>query len=173
MERHRRLIITGLAFWLLFGVGPAATRATSLPARLHPAGTIDTSFGDSTQQPGRVLIDFRALPDGTGSEDVINALALQPDGKFVAAGRSNSPNGDQNFALVRFNPNGTIDTSFGDNTQQPGRMLTDFRPLADNSRSTDEIRTIAIQPEGRLVAAGWSNSPNGDPNFAVGRYNPD
>jgi uncharacterized delta-60 repeat protein len=138
--------------------------------RYNANGTIDTSFGDNTQQPGRVLTDFRAITPDQRTGDEINALALQADGKIVAAGSSNSPNGDQNFALVQYNANGVIDTSFGDNTQQPGRVLTDFRALPDNRRSTDEANAIALQADGKIVAAGSSDSPNGDLNFALVRY---
>jgi uncharacterized delta-60 repeat protein len=149
--------------------------------RYHPNPTppgssvpesIDTTFGDNTQQPGRVLTDFRPLENGQRSTDVITAIAIQADGKIVAAGYSDSPNGDWNFALVRYNPNGVIDTSFGDNTQQPGRVLTDFRALADGRRSDDFAQAIALQADGKIVVAGRSNSPNGDDNFALVRYLP-
>jgi hypothetical protein len=60
MTRNRQSLITGLGVGLLFGLGPAATRATILPARLHPAGTIDTSFGNNTQQPGQVITALAA-----------------------------------------------------------------------------------------------------------------
>jgi uncharacterized delta-60 repeat protein len=171
MKRSRRPLVTGWALWLLFAIGPAATMATNVLAQAGPAGTIDTIFSDSTQQPGRVLTDFRPLENGRRSTDVITAIAIQADGKIVAAGYSNSPNGDANFTLVRYNTNGVIDTSFGDNTQQPGRVLTDFGALPDGSRSFDQITALAIQSDGKIVAGGVSDSPNGDYNFALVRYN--
>jgi uncharacterized delta-60 repeat protein len=171
MKRSRRPLVTGWALWLLFAIGPAATMATNVLAQAGPAGTIDTIFSDSTQQPGRVLTDFRPLENGRRSTDVITAIAIQADGKIVAAGYSNSPNGDANFTLVRYNTNGVIDTSFGDNTQQPGRVLTDFRALANGNRSFDQITALAIQSDGKIVAGGVSDSPNGDYNFALVRYN--
>jgi uncharacterized delta-60 repeat protein len=170
MTRNRRPLNIGWGLWLLFAIGPAAMLATGALAQAGPPASIDTSFSDSNQQPGRVLTDFRQLPDDSRSTDVIHAIVLQPDGKIVVAGRSNSPNGDDNFALVRYNSNGVIDTSFGDSTQQPGRVLTDFRTLPDGRRSTDMIHAIALQPDGKIVAAGCTNSPNGDRNFALVRY---
>src|SRR5438874_714507 len=105
MQRNRWPLGAGWAWWPLFALGSASTLATGALAQAGPASSIDTSFGDSTQQPGRVLTDFLT------STEEIRAVAIQADGKIVAAGRSNSPNGDNNFALVRYNPNGTIDTS--------------------------------------------------------------
>src|SRR5205809_679358 len=123
MATNRRWLITRWGLWLLLVMGPAVLVGTNLQAQTDPVGTVDTSFGSSTLDPGRVMTDFRALPDGRRSTDVISAIAIQPDGKIVAAGRSNSPNGDDNFALVRYNPDGTIDTSFGSSTLDPGRVL--------------------------------------------------
>src|SRR5262245_36262083 len=113
MARNGRPPITRWGLWVLLVMGPAAVLTTDLKAQTNPAGTIDTSFGSSTLDPGRVMTDFRALPDGSRSTDVGIAAALQPDGKIVVAGTSNSPSGDLNFALVRYLPNGVIDTSFG------------------------------------------------------------
>jgi uncharacterized delta-60 repeat protein len=166
MKGNRRPLLTGLGLWLLLGVGPVATTATDLPARLHPAGTLDTSFSDSTQQPGRVITDF---PFPEGRIDEIRGIALQADGKIVAAGRSKIASGDWDFALARYNPDGRIDNSFGDH----GRVLTSFGALPDGRRSEDEANAIAIQPDGKIVVGGRSNAPNGDDNFALARYNPD
>ncbi len=172
-SRHPLMaLIVAWGWWLLWTIAPAATVATAAWAQTGLAGTIDTSFGDNTLQPGRVLTDFRALASGIRSLSQLTAMLLQPDGKVVVAGYSNSPNGDINFALVRYNANGTIDTSFGDNTQQPGRVLTDFAALASGSRSTDVVNALLLQPDGKIVAGGYSNSPNGaDFNFALVRYN--
>jgi uncharacterized delta-60 repeat protein len=169
MRRSRRPLVIGLGLWLVFGIAPAARVATN-PA----AGTIDTTFGSSTTvDPGRVMTDFRALPDGIPPFDVIAAVVLQPDGKIIAGGSTTSPNGDRNFALVRYLPNGVIDTSFGTSALDPGRVMTDFRPLPNGTRSDDYITEVVLQPDGKIVAGGSTTSPNGDGNFALVRYNPD
>jgi len=70
-----------------------------------PLGVLDTTFGDSTLNPGRVLTDFGQLPQGWQSDDEAYAIAIQPDGKIVVAGQSEAPNGDwlhYNFALARY-----------------------------------------------------------------------
>ena len=131
--------------------------------RYNSNGTVDPTFGVK----GRTVTDFKALPDGNRSRDLAQAVILQPDGKIVAAGFTSSPNGDPNFALVRYNPNGTVDPKFGVN----GRSVTDFKALPNGKRSDDYARAVILQPDGKIVAAGSTNSPNGDPNFALVRYN--
>ena len=69
--------------------------------RLHPDGSRDESFGET----GRVAIDF------AGSFDYVTRIALQPDGKIIAAGASTDATGSD-FALARFNPDGSIDSTF-------------------------------------------------------------
>src|SRR5438128_8975310 len=71
-------------------------------------GDLDATFGTG----GRVLTDFGG---GAGAR----ALALQADGRIVVAGRSRVAVGDD-FALARYNPNGSLDSSFGSG----GRVLT-------------------------------------------------
>jgi uncharacterized delta-60 repeat protein len=108
---------------------------------LEPQGTEDTSFGEGN---GRSLTDF-------GGEDSGSAVALQPDGKIVVAGRSGG-----NFAVARLQPNGSPDTTFGPG----GKSIVDF--LGD-----DEGNAVALQRDGKILVAGWS-----DDNFAVARLQP-
>ncbi|MEP7318946.1 MAG: T9SS type A sorting domain-containing protein [Panacibacter sp.] len=92
----------------------------------------------------------------TSSNDYGTSLAIQADGKILLGGYYNSSNGDlNNFALVRYNSNGTIDGSFGNG----GKKLTDFGSVEDSAFS------CALQPDGQLVMAGSSNG-----NFAVARF---
>jgi hypothetical protein len=58
--------------------------------------------------------------------DSARAIAIQPDGKVLVAGSSDAPNGGSNFALVRYNPDGSMDNTFEDNSIFPGTVLTDF-----------------------------------------------
>jgi uncharacterized delta-60 repeat protein len=116
-------------------------------ARYNPDGSLDTSFGTG----GKVT-----TPIGAGS-DTATAAALQPDGKIVVAGASLGTNSD--FALVRYNPDGTLDTSFGTG----GKVVTPF------GSGNDGVSALFIQPDGKIVAAGSSDSGNSD--FALIRYN--
>src|SRR5947208_3212684 len=111
-------------------------------------GDLDPSFGTG----GRVLTDF-------GGGDGARALALQADGKFVVAGGFGGPF----FALARYNPGGTLDTSFGTG----GRVFTNFG-------GRDGARALALQADGKIVAAGFTSSDFGTRRrFALARYNPD
>jgi uncharacterized delta-60 repeat protein len=86
------------------------------------------------------------------------AVAVQPDGKLIAAG-SASDGDDVNFALARYYPDGRLDETFG----VGGRTVTDFE-LGDEG-----ARSLAIQPDGKIVVAG-SAYVDGDCDFAVARY---
>jgi uncharacterized delta-60 repeat protein len=81
-------------------------------------------------------------------------MALQ-NGKFLCAGTSGSGFDDLDFTMIRFNPNGSLDTEFGDN----GTLRTDI------AAGFDEANGLAIQPDGRIVLAGKGN--NGFQNDAV------
>jgi uncharacterized delta-60 repeat protein len=114
-------------------------------------GSIDPSFGNE----GKVFTLF-------SSDSGASAASIQPNGKIVVAGSVFGPAAD--LALARYNSNGSLDTSFGSD----GKVTTDF-----NSRN-DNANAIAIQSNGKIVAAGFSafvGSPVSD--FALARYNGD
>jgi uncharacterized delta-60 repeat protein len=112
-------------------------------ARYNTNGTLDDTFGDN----GTKVIDILGNNDGSHDEKVNSALAIQADGKIVAAGYIHNVI-SYDFMMVRLNANGTVDTSFGTN----GFAITD---VAD--ASSDAIRGIALQPDGKIVAVGSSN----------------
>jgi uncharacterized delta-60 repeat protein len=122
-------------------------------ARLNVDGSLDTSFGTG----GKVLTDFA----GTGWGDIAEGVAVQPDGRIVAAG-CNLCGGAERIALARYLADGTLDTTFdGD-----GRLAIRF-PGGFSSDAT----AVAVQPDGRIVAAGYTASPPGYAGFA--RFNAD
>ena len=95
-----------------------------------------------------------------GSSDAAFALALQRDGKFVAAGF-----GGSHLALARYRSNGSLDRGFG----VGGRVLTDI--LGGDSEA---VAALAIQGDGKLVAAGEADYPPMNEAWAVlARYRPD
>ncbi len=114
-----------------------------------PPGSLDTSFGG-----GKLMI-----PAG-GGDDFANAVAVQADGKLVIAGRGAEHRGD--FALIRLDRDGALDPTFG----TAGRVLTDF------TDTSDTIFAIAIQPDGKIVAAGTTTGATTSNDFAVARYLP-
>lgn len=96
------------------------------------------------------------------SEDVARALILQPNGKTIVAGSSwSSTSRSNDFALVRYNLDGSLDASFGTR----GKVTTDV------DASEDEARALILQPDGKIVVVGyWWNKAAELRNFALARY---
>lgn len=127
-------------------------RIESLEERrlLTVAGTLDTTFG----------VGGKATLSINDQQDIVRAIAIQPDGKILlAGGTKNASNGNENFALARFNADGSIDTTFGGGD---GKVTTD---MADD----DYIYDVAVQPDGNIVVAG-SAFDGDDSKFAIARY---
>ena len=104
----------------------------------------------------------RSQPDFVGFEDDAFSVLIQPDGKIVAVGSANDPATFYDFAAARYLSNGTIDTTFG----VAGKVRTDF-----GDQNFDRARSAALQPDGRIVAAGFAISHGGGvQNFGVLRY---
>jgi uncharacterized delta-60 repeat protein len=127
-------------------------------ARYDLNGNLDPSFDNN----GLVVL----AP--VGVVDEIHSLALQTDGKIVAAGRSVSAT-SADFALLRFNANGSLDdgtvndgTPF-DHFGTAGKVFTDFG-------GTDAANGVAIAADGKIIVAG-ETSANGQSLMAVARYN--
>jgi uncharacterized delta-60 repeat protein len=129
--------------------------STGMLHRVQAAsGDLDTGFGNG----GTIRTDF------SGNIDQANAIAIQRDGKIVAAGSSfSSAKTVEDFIVARYNANGTIDKNFGKN----GTVATDF------FRNVDTINAIAIQPDGNILVAGFAQlaGNGGNPRvFALARY---
>jgi uncharacterized delta-60 repeat protein len=135
--------------------------------RFHANGDLDTGFG--TSGDGRVSLDFN------GGYDFAYGIALQGE-KIVLAGSAAHAPGSTNYdtAVARFNPNGTLDDTFGDAVPgggvRTGKTTFEFVPnFADNAYD------VAITPvTNTIVLAGTTQtggSTGGD--FAVARMRPD
>jgi len=115
-------------------------------------GDLDPTFGVG----GKVITDFEGLGDAVG------ALVLQPDGKLVAAGSSGFAS-VFDFTLMRYLPDGRLDPTFG----VGGKVTTDFG-------GQDVALALILQPDGKLVAAGYSltRTPDDDltSNIPLARY---
>jgi uncharacterized delta-60 repeat protein len=114
-------------------------------ARYNHNGSLDPTFSGD----GKLTTNFGQF------SDVANGVAIQPNGKIVAVGRGGAAG--SNFALARYNPNGSLDTSFSGD----GRQQTDFGGY-------DGANGVALQGNGRIVAVGFALG--GD--FALARYHP-
>ena len=122
-------------------------------ARYNRDGSLDESFGDG----GTVLTTFE--PSGIARA---SAVAIQADGKIVAGGHAGTgPEAD--FALARYLPDGELDESFGEG----GQVTT---PV---SAVTDWLLALAVQPDGKLVAAGYSYESLSRGHIVLARYTAD
>jgi uncharacterized delta-60 repeat protein len=123
-------------------------------ARLNTDGSLDTSFGDN----GRVITVI------FGRQDSANAIALQADGKIVVAGGAwkGGTFTSQDFALARYNADGSLDTNFGSG----GKVTTDFFGTGD------QAWTVAVQTDGKIIVGGIATKPgNNSGDFALAQYN--
>ncbi len=118
--------------------------------RYNSDGSLDATFGTG----GLVTTGFPG-----GGPDEANAAVLQPDGKIIAVGRANVM-GNNNFALARYNSDGSLDGTFGTG----GLVTTAFSALSDFANA------VVLQPDGKIIAVGQGR-PGGDPDFALARYN--
>jgi uncharacterized delta-60 repeat protein len=123
-------------------------------ARFNPDGTLDSTFdGD-----GVVLTDL------TEGFDIANAVAIQTDGKIIAAGEAGfCCEYTGSFGLVRYDPDGTLDTTFSGD----GKVFTNF--TIDDDSASD----VAIQSDGKIVAAGSEGFNGSSSRFALVRYEAD
>jgi uncharacterized delta-60 repeat protein len=119
--------------------------------RYNADGSLDTSFGTAGISMVQVGL----------TSDLLYALALQPDGKIIAGGSSDTSNAS-GASLLRLNSDGTPDASFGTG----GKVIT-VAPNRSNS-----ISSIALQTDGKIIAAGTSYESSNN-SFFVSRYNPD
>jgi uncharacterized delta-60 repeat protein len=120
-------------------------------ARLTTGGTPDGTFGEDGIASTKVGVNVNAL----------FALAVQPDGKIVAAGTADPGSGNTSFAVARFLPDGTLDQSFGDH----GTVVTSFVGTAE---------AVVIQSDGKIVVAGdHVQLPSLHFDFGLVRFQPD
>jgi len=116
-----------------------------------------------TPTPGRIDASFVPAP---GTNDAVNVVIPQPDGKVIVAGRFTQANNVGRNRIARFNFNGSLDSTF-----DPG------------TGADEEIKAAVLQPDGRIVVAGRFTHFNGithngvcrlnangsvDPNFGLG-----
>ncbi len=127
--------------------------------RYNSNGSLDTTFNST----GFVVTAIDSL------QDIAKKIVVQPDGKLVVAGYTltyidyNQYYSYYDFAIVRYNSDGSLDNSFGTN----GIVTTSI-----SDSSTDAVSDIALQSDGKIVVTG--NSQIGfESDFAIARYNTD
>jgi len=129
LQPDGKIVIAGLGNQTIYG--PQAFAAI----RLNPDGSLDQSFGAG----GYATVNVG------GVQSIANAVVIQPNGKIVLAGTANV--GHKAFAAARLNPDGSLDTSFGDH----GTIT-----LSPNGAAWG----LALQSNGKLVIAGQTDYDN-------------
>ncbi len=127
-------------------------------ARFSADGVLDTAFGS-----GGTVITANA------GDDWVNGIAVQPTDKIVVAGFRVDPTTHEDFQLVRYNADGSLDTAFG----ASGFVITDIGSIvgAGNNNSQDEAYDVAVYND-KIVVVGLTDVPLtlGNMNFAAAQY---
>jgi uncharacterized delta-60 repeat protein len=156
MDRVDELVIVGNSIV----AGGMARRSTATEGadfglvKYRVDGQLDSTFGIG----GKVVTDI------LGTQNYIEGMAIQPDGKIVAAGAASPDIFTGDFALVRYNPDGSLDTSFGPGGN--GVVLTDF------SSRDGGTGGVALQADGRIVIAGSAGTSSNTTYVVLARYMP-
>lgn len=158
--------------------------------RLNTDGTLDTSFNSGTgfsltvltivlQPDGKILVGgaftqynghtrnriIRLNTNGTldtsfnigsGFNSTVYTIALQPDGKILVGGNFTQYNGQIQNRIVRLYPDGTLDSTFN--------IGTGFN---------QNVRTISLQPDGKILVGGSFTQYNGQSQSRIARLHPD
>lgn len=138
LQSDGSLVVAGDTMRLLDG----RLRSVFAVARYDADGSLDPAFGDSGVAATRI-----------GDEATATAVAIQSDGRIVVLGQS-----DFRWALARYTPTGVLDATFG-----AGGTV-----IGANLRSNLAPRSVLVQPDGRILAAGTLDGATED--FAVARF---
>jgi uncharacterized delta-60 repeat protein len=134
------------------GDAPAPNRIALV--RYTTDGQLDASFGTG----GKVL---HVLNNRTSQ---VFGIAIQPNGKILVCGNGHDNTQDSRGAMIaRFNPSGALDTTFG---RGNGFVLTQYPQPSD----TDQYYDMALQPDGKIVAAGFSRYNKYSYSAIIARY---
>jgi uncharacterized delta-60 repeat protein len=146
LQADGKIVVAGF-----FQPGANSSASDFALARYTVNGALDPTFGTGGKLTTKVG-DFDAAA---------NQVLVQADGKIVAAGHTSTSGGGFKFALVRYNNDGSLDTTFNGT----GIVTINFGQL-------DDIHGLALQPDSKLVAVG-SYFTGSKVDLALARYNPD
>ncbi len=147
-DSHRRIVAAGVNCDVFENSGEPDFPCRFALARYRPSGPLDSSFGSG----GKVISSF-------GTYDWLSSVAIDSQDRIVAGG-SHCEAGNCSIIVARYRANGDLDSSFGSG----GSVTTHIG-------SYSQLESVAIDPHGRIVAAGQS-SHNGLSEFALARYLP-
>ena len=137
-----KIVIAGLV------LGPSGSDI--LVARLTADGALDPGFSED----GILLVDV------DGDDDEGYSVAIQPDSRFVIGGYARRSATEQTDAvLVRVNGDGILDAGFGTGGIAPVHLGGD-----------GSLMSLALDPDGKIVATGWLSRENVGPDTIVARF---
>lgn len=152
VQRDGKIVVAGT-----YG-GPSTLSNDFAIVRVRADGSgLDTTFSGD----GIAIVPFDR---GGGNIDVASSVAIQPDGRIVAAGGARSAAGDSDMAVIRLLANGSLDTSFS----LDGKMTVSFNLGLDNH---DSASALALQSDGKMVLAGSASTTSEGRDSVVARLN--
>jgi len=125
--------------------------------------SFDTAFGQLQVPVPGPAYGLARMSFGAGTSPGIVGLALQPNGRIVIASTAFAPGGNR-FGLMRLNFDGSNDSTFGTS----GVVLSPA--LINGSKYGDQVTSMALQPDGKVLVAGFASLPSGQSSIAVVRY---
>lgn len=137
---------------LLGGTSSNGSNVDFALVRYNSDGSLDTSFSDDGKLTTAIGVN----------DEVGNSITVQADGKILLGGYSNNGRTIE-FSLIRYNSDGSLDTSFNGD----GKLTTTF----DSSNSA-QATSVTLQANGKILLGGYSYNGNDD-EFALVRYNSD
>ena len=134
-----KIVVVGYAF--------TASGTTDIAlARFTEGGFPDSSFGST----GKVVTVE------TGTNDSASAVAIQPDGKIVVAGRT--PNAFYDFFVLRYNINGSMDSGAGPDSTPGDSFGTANGRIPVSIGDDDSANGIALQKDGKIIVSGYTSN---------------
>jgi uncharacterized delta-60 repeat protein len=150
IQQDGKIVVTG------YGYEANAYDAEIVVVRYNGDGSLDTGFSS----------DGKLTTDLAGSyQDIANSIAVQGDGKILVAGERGlgvGNTGNFDFALLRYNPDGSLDAGFGGG----GIAISDF------AGGNDSAQDLVVLDDGKILVAGTADAA-GLADFALARYNAD
>lgn len=145
LQQDGKIILAGS------GSGASLEQDSFVICRYNNDGSLDSTFGSG----GVVITSFSTNPA------VLLGATIQMDGKLIAVGATSDPQSGTNadFAVVRYNLDGSLDMSFG----AAGKVVTDF------NHDIDVASAVSIQADGKIIVAGEAYIS--EYHFALARYN--
>lgn len=135
---------------------PAGSNLPDLAViRYNSNGSLDSTFGSG----GKVITDV----SGNDATDRAASLVIQTDGKILVGGSTRNSSNNYDFALVRYNSDGSLDRTFG----IEGKVITQV------GTGNDVVGSLVVQPDGKIVVGGETDTPGASRDFALVRYNSD